>query len=88
MPSRGARQRLSYADAVGLLLDAGLEDSQIDTSLDVLLWFGFLGVATDGAEMYSHTVQFNIPRLRALVSGDGSAFVVHPAFRAGLAITA
>jgi hypothetical protein len=84
---QGARQRLSYADTVVLLLDAGLEDSHIDAALDVLLWFGFLGVAADGTEMYSHTVQFNIPRLRAVVSGDGSAFVVHPAFRAGLAIT-
>jgi hypothetical protein len=85
---QGARQWLSYADVVGLLLNAGIDDTEIDDSLDVLLWFGFLGVATDGTELYSHTVGFNIPRLRTLVSGGNSMFVIHPAFRAGLAVTA
>lgn len=85
---QGAREVLTYADVVGRLLNAGLTDDEIDASLDVLLWFGFLGVAADDAELYSHTVQFNIPRLRSLVGGGSSKFVIHPAFRAGLGVTA
>ncbi|HWX08684.1 MAG TPA: hypothetical protein VNY33_01800, partial [Gaiellaceae bacterium] len=81
----GMRPKLSYADVVGLLLNAGIRDEHIDDTLDILLWFGFLGVATDADELYSHTVQFNMMRLRRL-AGQQSPFVIHPAFRAGLGI--
>jgi GTPase SAR1 family protein len=79
-------RRLSYADAVGRLIDAGIEPDAADEAVDFLLWFGFLGVEVGDEVLYSHTVQFNIARLRS-VSGPGQApFVVHPAFRAGLGI--
>lgn len=81
----GMRPRLSYADVVGLLLDSGVADERLDEALDILLWFGFIGVATEDAELYSHTVQYNIVRLRKLASQ--CPLVIHPAFRAGLGIS-
>lgn len=84
---QGARHRLGFADVVGILLGAGIPDSEMDPTIELLLWFGFLGVSTDGDDLYSHTVQFNIPRLRSLVDATHGSFIVHPAFRAGLGIT-
>ena len=83
----GARGRLSSADVVGLLLSAGIADDALDDAISLLLWFGFLGVQSKGELLYAHTAQFNITRLRMLADGHGS-FVVHPAFRAALAIDA
>jgi hypothetical protein len=84
---QGARARLSYADVVGLLLSAGISDEEVEDAITLLLWFGFLGViAEPERELYSHTVQFNISRLRSVVGAGQGAFVVHPAFHAGLDI--
>lgn len=82
----GMRPRLSYAEVGALLLEAGIPDEQLHDALDILLWFGFIGVATENAELYSHTVQYNIVRLRKLAAQ--APFVIHPAFRAGLGIRA
>ena len=72
---------------VGTLLNAGIEDERIEEALNVLLWFGFLGVVRPGgAELYSHNVQFNSPRLRDAVGMGAGSFIIHPAFRAGLDI--
>ena len=74
---------LSRADVVGILLNASVPDEEVDRTLELLLWSGFLGVATDNGDLYSHTVQFNVRRLTALAAG-GARFVVHPAFRVAL----
>jgi hypothetical protein len=83
---QGARSRLAYADVVGLLVEAGISPEQTDEALDILLWFGFLGVAAGDDLLYSHTVQFNIVRLRSLAGPGQAPFIIHPAFRAGLNI--
>jgi hypothetical protein len=84
---QGSDHQLAYADLVGRLLGSGLEDDDLDSAIDLLLWFGFLGVQTEREDLYSHLVQFNIARLRALVGPGGSPFVIHPAFRLALDIT-
>jgi hypothetical protein len=82
---QGVATRLAHADLVGILLEAGLDDSELQDAIDLLLWFGFLGVQHPDGELYSHNVQFNIARLRALADPISGRFVIHPAFRAALA---
>lgn len=68
---------------------ADVPDDQTNTVLELLVWFGFLGIApsTDpGRAKYSYDVQANMRRLLLpLRSGDG-VLVVHRAFRAALEI--
>jgi hypothetical protein len=68
---------------------AGVPEDKADDVLELLIWFGFLGVSTSmdsGHEKYSYDVQENMRRLLyPLRAGDG-VLVVHKAFRAALEI--
>lgn len=60
------------------------EDS-VKQALDVLLWFGFIGImAASGEEKYAHMYQYGIKRMLRETS-EGTLFVIHPAFRTVLA---
>jgi len=85
---QGAAERLGHSDLVGLLLGAGLQNAEVEEAINLLLWFGFLGVSRPDGELYSHSVQFNISRLRSLAEPPEGRFVIHPAFRAALGIAA
>jgi hypothetical protein len=52
--------------------------------LDLLLWYGFIGVVRDGEMVtYIYSVKYDMKRLKALVSGRGiesTLFQINPAF--------
>jgi hypothetical protein len=55
--------------------------------IEILLWFGFLGVAVEGHQpMYSYQVRYNIDKLLAAVDGRAGRYVIHPAFHHALEI--
>jgi hypothetical protein len=67
---------------------AGIPEEKAAEVLELLVWFGFLGVMSPGAEhaRYSYDVQANMRQIMyPLRSGDGSV-VIHPAFRLALDI--
>jgi len=57
---------------------------ELDTTEDILLWFGFLGIAdSPGEDRYAYHFQHNLRRMKSgLPSNFG--FVIHPAFRRAL----
>jgi hypothetical protein len=69
------------------LLDGGILPDDIRSSLELLLWFGFLGVQTAEREaqpFYSYEVNYNLAKLLAALKSDRGRIVVHPAFRSAL----
>jgi hypothetical protein len=74
-------------DAVRQLLEgAGVAPQGVTGAIDVLLWFGFLGVRerSTGVELYAHEARFNLRRLTHRIENQTADFVVHPAFRVAL----
>lgn len=57
-----------------------------DLAVETLMWFGFLGAQSSGADepQFSYQVQYNITKLTAALRGDRGQLVVHPAFRTAL----
>ncbi len=72
-----------------LLVAAGVEAQDLSTSLELLLWFGFLGTRdrTSGEETYSHEVRFNLRRLTHPIERNAADLAVHPAFRMALGLS-
>ena len=68
-------------------LGAVSEDS-LNQVVELLVWFGFLGVDALGSagEEYSYDVQSNLRRLLYPLQMEGAQVVVHPAFGAALDI--
>jgi hypothetical protein len=72
-------------DAVRQLLSGvGISGERADQVLDLLFWFGFLGVMdSDGEERYAYQFQYGIHRMLLGVPTPLRC-VVHPAFRHAL----
>lgn len=82
----GSTTVLSKSDAVGRLEEAGVEPKEIGLVIDMLLWFGVLGIyLDDDEERYSYQYEHNSDMLTAGVSHY--AYCIHPAFRAELGCT-
>jgi len=79
---------ISSLEVYRILEEEGLDKENIEKALDMLLWFGFLGVAGSrgGPDTYSYSVQYNTKRLRRPIERSESMFTVHPAFRQALDI--
>jgi hypothetical protein len=83
---QGATRTLGLSAVRGLVGASAQAD--VDETIDLLLWYGFLGVrlSASGDEEYSYDVRYNIRRLRHLVETGKATLVVHPAFRTALGI--
>ena len=80
-PSRLTQQQLHQ-----MLEQAGLFSNESRTLVELLLWFGFLGVqaAPDEEPQFAYQVRYNISKLVAAISAGSGTYVVHPAFRSAL----
>jgi hypothetical protein len=79
----GSTVVLSKADATKRLEDSGIQPGDISYALDILLWFGVIGIYLDDEEeRYSYQYEHNTNMLTAGVSHY--AYCIHPAFRAAL----
>jgi hypothetical protein len=83
-----ATPTIEQEDLLERLANTGLAAESISDVVEVLVWFGFLGVRSkdDGREQYSYDVRYNVRRLLGRVDRGSARFVVHPAFRAALGI--
>jgi hypothetical protein len=82
----GVEAPLKLDEALARIVEAGVTEVRAQDAMELLLWYGFLGVRmhADGSEQYSFQVRYNLRRLlHALRTGQGSV-VVHPAFRVAL----
>jgi predicted CopG family antitoxin len=80
----GCPSVMSRADVEFRLASPEAKPRQIDSVIDLLLWFGFLGVQkADGEETYAYEFQYGVKRMLKEADGD-PMFVIHPAFRVAL----
>jgi hypothetical protein len=85
----GSESVLSPSDVESRLSNAGVPAKDITQALDLLLWFGFLGIhvsATD-EERYSYQYQHDLRKMRLGLLG-AYAYCIHPAFRRELGCAA
>jgi hypothetical protein len=83
----GSAAKLSRGGVEDRLIQGGVEAEQLTSVIELLLWFGFLGVQVGhGDPMYSHTVHFNLRRLTHPIDTGTAQFIVHPTFRRALEI--
>ena len=76
------KPRLSYEEIKSLIEKDITDEDEIYKIVELLVWFGFLGVMVGSEETkYSHQVQYNI---RKLNMDTKCIFEIHPAFRRGL----
>ena len=81
----GASACVTREQVVEILERGNVPTAEMDSAIEILLWFGFLGTRLNaGEELYSHEVQSNLRRLTYPVETDAGRFVVHPMFRAAL----
>lgn len=79
----GAAVVLSKADATKRLEDAGVRSTDINHVIDILLWFGVMGIYLDDEEeRYSYQYEHNSNMLIAGMTHY--AYCIHPAFRIAL----
>lgn len=78
--------QLTWQQLQLLLEQAGLFYKESQTLVELLLWFGFLGVqaASNEEPQFAYQVRYNIPKLVASLSAGSGTYVVHPAFRSAL----
>lgn len=85
LPSRVLLRRCRPARWRQILARGKVADDRVAHAIDLLLWFGFLGVQVGSGEpMYSHTVRFTIRRLTHPIESGTGRFVIHPTFRKAL----
>lgn len=87
---QGAAAVLRPSETQRLLEQAGLSsvDDQI-AALELLLWYGFLGVRAPGSdeELFSYKIGYNMRRLKHAVATEQGRYVVHPGLRTALSVT-
>ena len=86
----GTASNLTRGDVEALLEVHGVPQEMLARAGELLVWFGFLGVAGAAPEddRYAYQVQYNIPQLVEPVDAGRALFVIHPAFRTALRISA
>lgn len=83
----GCKPEMRQHEVYNILEANKLSEKSIVRALDLLLWFGFLGVRSPkGEPKYSYEVRHNVSRLKSLVDRDVATYVVHPGFRRALSI--
>jgi len=86
----GVNAHITLEELTQLFASGNMPDDQRAKLLDLLLWYGFLGVAREGGEIaYIYSVKYDIKRLKALVKKQPENIVlyyINPAFWAGLEI--
>lgn len=82
----GAKATLHEEELFQIFRDANIDASKFANVTDVLLWFGFLGVASKtGKDAFAYEYRYGIERLKR-DAAIPAQFVVHPAFRRSLGI--
>jgi hypothetical protein len=74
-------------EAIDRLVRGAGVPAEANSVVELLLWYGFLGVRLGtGEEQYSYTVRYNLRRLTHQITTGQAKYVVHPAFRMALGI--
>ena len=80
---------MRYSQIRELVAKVTAEDAKIDGIVEMLLWYGVLGLKRGEDVAYIYSVKYDIKRLRALIqkhTGEEPVLYVNPAFWKGLEI--
>ena len=82
----GSKISLSKREVLNLLSESALPEDRLEEALDLLVWFGFLGVQTRGSDStnYAYQIRYDMPKLMRPIERGIAFFVIHPAFRSAL----
>lgn len=85
----GSPEMMTRDEVVERLDAVGVEEDRLESAIELLVWFDFLGVTSPSFqdEMYSYSVHANIRRLLYEIERGDGLFVIHPAFRAALDVS-
>ena len=80
----GSKSTLPSDQMAKLLHEYHIEEDMMDKIIDILLWFGFLGVVRAGGEItYIYSVDYNISQLKGIIrkaQSEGLVYAINPAF--------
>jgi hypothetical protein len=83
-------QTIPAIELQGLISKAGIGTELISSIINILLWYGVLGVRRiDGEVTYIYNVNYEMPILKGIINkleDDGLVYFVNPAFVPGLQI--
>jgi hypothetical protein len=82
--------RMSREKAIELIRLAEIPEADPAKVLDALVWFGFLGTTPLGRDepTYAYQVRYNVEKLMSPIRAKRAEFVLHPAFRRALNVSA
>jgi hypothetical protein len=82
----GCPIEMSHRYVTDLLTKEGIPPERISDTINLLIWFGFLGVSAGVTDepQYAFQVHYNLTKLQAVLRSDSGRLVVHPAFRNAL----
>jgi len=80
--------RMNKDTARNTLLKVGITEQNIERTIELLVWFGFIGIEDNrsGETLYSYQVRYNLDRLLVPAACGNASFVIHPAFRKALGV--
>ena len=81
----GCRNVMQVSEANDLI-SAAVGDTDCESALQSLIWFGFFGVLDrdSGEQQFAYDTGYNLAKLRVVLSTSRAQLVVHPAFRTSL----
>ncbi|MBZ5589707.1 MAG: hypothetical protein LAO05_14210 [Acidobacteriia bacterium] len=85
---RGVPKVMSRGDLERVLNSAGVPEDSWAQVIELLAWFGFLGVTDSDADaaQYSYEVRYNVDRLLHRFRSGTARAAIHPGYRAALEI--
>ncbi len=85
-----SKTTMSLQDVRAKLHEIGVKPTDTERLVEILIWFGFFGVAWNGETKFIYTVNYDMKLIRAFLRGkadDSVLLIVNPAFVPGLAIS-
>ena len=85
-----SKDRLTEVELRDILNTQIQNEDKVDKLIEILLWYGFLGLVTNGDEVnYIYTVNYNIDLLKTIIRKAGSQmqYLINPGFWPSLHIT-
>ena len=82
----GCPTHLHAQQVLKILKDIGFAEQDLDRVMQLIVWFGFLGVQQDGQDnsAFAYQARQNLEKLLTPIKQGRAVFVVHPAFRKAL----
>ena len=73
-------------EEVRKIVNQMISAKECDRALQLLIWFGFLGVSTLGSsgQVFAYNVRYNLAKINFILKSGQAQLVVHPAFRTSL----